>query len=670
MVMMDVQTAKPLENPAPLGAQSGQELPIVVVGNGPVGMRVVRELRRCLPGVRIIVYGDEPYRPYDRVQLSSWLAGDLHWSSLLEPPEDADLSDVEQRIGYRVCRIDPIQKVVIDTTGGVQPFSHLVLATGSRAHVPNIPGIHLPGVYTFRNLDDATALLARRARSHHTVVLGGGLLGLEAARGMLQMGTKVTVIDHADRLMASQLDEQGSAYLQYELTRQGIGILLGSGASRICGNERLTGLVLRDGTELLCDTLIVAAGIRPNVELARDARLAFRRGIVVDDSMRTSDPDIYAVGECAEHRERIYGLVAPGLEQAAVAAAHISGTQGQYRGSIAASRLKVVGTPVFSMGPVGVDARRHYGLTYTYRDPAKGIYRKILVHRHRLVGALGVGEWPETSRLQGYIARRGWVRPWQIMRFRRTGMLWPEGESSGVAAWPATAIVCQCTGATQGAICEARDAGAGTVTAISEATGAGSVCGSCRPLVQELIGDSRAEPLAQAKTLTWAGLLALVVGLLFVLLPPIPYADSVQTAWSIDQLWRDGMLKQVTGYSVLGAFAIGLLMSLRKRAPGLFSVGSYDLWRLMHLILGLVVLFGLVLHTGLRLGHGLNAMLAGSFVAMLIVGGVAAVFLGQQHRLEAATARRARTAAVWAHILLFWPVPALLGWHVLKVYWF
>lgn len=646
------------------------EAPVVVVGNGPVGMRVVQELLERTHAAPLVIFGEEPHVPYNRVRLSSWLAGELKWEGLLQPLNVEQARQVDERIGYRVARIDPVEQVVVDNRGGVLHYSKLVLATGSSAFVPNIPGVQLHGVFTFRNLNDTTALLARRARSHHTVVLGGGLLGLEAARGMQRLGTQVTIVDHADRLLVSQLDEHGSAYLQYELGRLGIGVLLRSGVERIVGHERVKGIVLRDGTAIACDTVVLATGIRPNVQLAKEARLAFRKGILVDDAMHTSDPDIYAVGECAEHRERIYGLVAPGLEQASVAAANISGSTGHYQGSIVASRLKVVGVPVFSMGPMGVHASRNYGQTYSYNDAEKGVYRKILVHRHRLEGAIAVGEWHEVSRLQSHIGQRGWIMPWQVLRFLRSGCLWPEEEARGAASWPSAAIVCQCNGVICGQVDDAVNAGACSVAAVGEMTGAGTVCGSCRPLIQEFLGGGRTEAVRWWWLLLSLGGAGFLGAMLAWLLPPIPYADSVQRDSGLDQLWRNGLIKQVSGFTVLGLFAVGLLVSLRKRWPRFSTLGSYDAWRLLHIVLGVLALLALVAHTGMRTGHGLNFLLASSFLAMLAVGGISSLIVGLGHHIGGSLARRWQRQSGWLHILLFWPAPVLLGWHIFKTYWY
>lgn len=645
--------------------------PVVIVGNGPVGIRVAEELLQRLPERPLVIYGEEQYEPYNRVRLSSWLAGDLNWNELAQPLRRPFGSKVEERIGYRITAIDPQAKTVTDNRGTVQPYHSLVLATGSSAFVPNIPGVRLPGVFTFRDVSDTSRLMARRASSHHTVVLGGGLLGLEAARGMTRNGTRVTVIDHADRLLSMQLDEAASERLQADVTALGIEVELNEAVSEILGKERVRGVRLRSGREIVCDTLVLATGIRPNIELARQAQLKFGRGIQVDDRMCTSRADVYAVGECCEHRGEVYGLVAPGLEQASVAAASISEADGSYTGSIAASRLKVVGTPVFSMGPMGANATRNYGRSYTFRDEERGIYRKILVHRNRFAGAIGIGEWNETVRLQTAIGTRQIIWPWQVLRFLRHGRLWPEEDTQGIAAWPASAVVCQCTGVTRGRISEAISLGACCSEDVTRATGASSVCGSCKPLVEDLLGSNKArEPVPLFRTLLSLTLVALVATLITLAMPAIPYATSVQSTWQPDPLWRDGFIKQVSGFSILGLFALGLVISLRKRVKGLHKAGSFDYWRIAHLALGLLAITALLAHTGMRTGYGLNFALMTSFTAMLVLGSLAGLVIALEHRIGGALATRLRRQSALMHILLFWPVPVLLGWHVFKTYWY
>lgn len=318
------QPMKVVEATLQNGITAAATLPVVIVGNGPVGMHTARELISRNPSLHIIIYGDEQQLPYNRVRLSSLLSGDINWEELLERIECNDKTKLEERFGVAVTRIDPDKNQLLDAIGCLQPYQKLVLATGSQPHIPGIPRINLPGVFTFRNLDDTTRLLARQVRSRHTIVLGGGLLGMEAARAMQRGNTKVTLIEHADRLLGHQLDENASQMLQKRVEALGIDVIIGNGVRCVTGDASVEGVELVSGETICCDTLIVATGIRPHIELARESGLVIGKGIRVNDSMQTSVPNIYAVGECAEHRDRVYGLVAPGLEQAAVAANHIT----------------------------------------------------------------------------------------------------------------------------------------------------------------------------------------------------------------------------------------------------------------------------------------------------------------------------------------------------------
>lgn len=648
-----------------------QPLPIIIIGNGPVGMRAADELLKKAPDSKLIIYGDEQQEPYNRIQLSSWLAGDVDWNSLLQPLQTTNADNIEQRFGYKIVNIDTINKTVQDNTGHEQPYIKLILATGSNPYEPNIPGIDQHGVYTFRNFNDANSLIARRARTHHTVILGGGLLGIESARAMQKNNTKVTLIEHADRLLSNQLDNDASELLKQEILALGIDLIIADSVTEILGENRVQGIKLRSGNQITCDTVILSTGIRPNIELAKQAKLAYNRGIIVNDSMQTSNDDIYAIGECAEHREKIYGLVAPGLEQASVAIANLCSIDHFYTGSVAASRLKVIGTQVFSMGPMGNDAIQHYGSNYVYQNKKEGIYRKILIHRYRLVGAIGLGQWDETVRLQSTIGNAAIIYPWQIIRFLKTGNIWPEEIGQNVSAWPANAIVCQCMGVTRSSISECISLGACSTDQVSQKTGASTVCGSCKPLVQDLLGNnSPLEPAPFYKPLAIFSVISLLAAVLLLIAPTIPYANSVQVPWQWDQLWRNQLFKQISGFSILGIFSIGLLISLRKRFRRFDKWGSFDLWRLTHIALGTMVIAVLIAHTGFRMGNGINFLLMLSFSLMLVVGSFSTGVIAFEHKIGNAIATQLRRLSIFAHILLFWPVPALLGWHILKGYWY
>jgi nitrite reductase (NADH) large subunit len=655
---------------APVVVADALPRPVIVVGCGPVGVRFACELRRRAPHRPIKLLGAEETSPYNRVRLTSVVSGEAPWATLTDHVDTPDDEATEVMLGYRVVAIDREGRMVRDAFGHLHAYDHLVLATGSTPHVPEIEGMRLPGVFTFRDFADAQKLLARRVRSRHTVVVGGGLLGLEAARAMHRHGTEVTVIEHVDRLMPQQLDREAAAIVRTEIERRGMRVLLDDGVKRVEGSNAVERLQLRSGRTIECDTIVVAAGIRPNVGLARDAGLAVGRGIRVDDRLRTADPLIFAVGECAEHRDRVHGLVAPGYEQAAVAAHVIAGHEALYTGSIAAARLKVVGCHVFSIGEAATESTPDLAHVHAFRGSRHGVYRKIVTRRGRMIGALAVGPWPEISRIQEAVLRNRRVWPWTLLRFRRLGRLAAAVEPPGVALWPAHAVVCNCTGVTRGQLGEAIASGACTAAAACTATGASSVCGSCRPLVQELVGAG--SPRAAMPGATWLAGLALagVAGALaLTVLPGLPYSLTADVMVPWDQLWRHGTAKQASGYTLLGLMAALAVLSLRKRIRR-FSWLPFAGWRFFHVAVGLLAALAIVVHTGGRVGANLVFALAGLATIALATGGALGALIAIDHRIDAAQSIRWRKRLTWSHVLVLWPLPVLLGFHIVQAYFF
>ncbi|MEW6683641.1 MAG: FAD-dependent oxidoreductase [Nitrospirota bacterium] len=645
-------------------------LPTVIVGMGPVGISTARELLTRDPRHPVVLYGNEPWQPYDRVKLSALLAGEVGYTALINQLVVPDDHHVVQRHSCEVVAIDRDACTVTDSTGEVQPYSNLVLAVGSRPRIPAIPGIDRLGVYTFRNLSNAQALLARRVRSRHTVVLGGGLLGLEVARAMQRDHTQVTVIEHNARLMWQQLDDEAGEILRRHVVSLGISVVLADGVKEILGNDRVTAVRLASGRTVECDTLVVAVGIIPNVDLAAAHGLSIGRGIRVNDRMQTTDPRIYAVGECAEHRGRTYGLVAPGLEQSAVAAHCILGGASRYNGSIAATRLKVIDRPLFSIGAVNEMDLSPSLRCITYARPESGVYCKLVLDRGRAVGAIVLGQAAGLARIQELVMLKRRVWPWQLARFRRRGEVWCSGTGRCVGQWPSRMVVCTCTGVTRGALSAAAAAGCATVEALATATRASTVCGSCRPLLVELLGGTAAiQPAAAFRTLIVIAVLVLVASAGVVGPWVISFSTTTHLAWAWDQLWRDAVLKQASGFTLVGLSALLALFSFRKRVVR-GSPTRYGRWRTGHVVLGGVAALILVAHTGLRMGSNLNWWLMASFVGMVASGAAASLVMGLEHRLPPDSARRVRANAVWLHLVWLWPVPVLLAFHVLKSYYF
>ncbi len=644
---------------------------IIVIGTGPVGIEFVNELAQRDYDAPVIVYGSEETRPYNRVRLSDYLAGSLYRDALeIEEPESEN-SYVEYRYNCAVEYVSRSSKNIIDASGRIQQYSKLILATGSSPFIPKIKNSDYPGVYTFRTLAEADELLSRKMRTRHTVVLGGGLLGLETARAMQQYHTRITIVEHNKWLMMQQLDKQGARCLQDFVEESGIHVILGDSVVEVIGNGRVEAIKLRSGIEVACDTLIIAAGIRPNIELARDAGLVVGRGIRVNDYLKTSDDNIYAIGECSEHENIVYGLVKPGFEQAAVLAECITGGTARYKGSFDSTRLKVMSQSVFSAGRTGVDEEAGVSVReYIYQNDSEGIYRKVRLFGNSVVGAVAVGDWHESALIQEAIQSKRKIWLPNLLRFNKTGNVWGDAEDVEVSSWPASAVVCNCTGVTRGRLSNAVNGGCENVACLTATTRAGSVCGSCKPLLAEMLGENT----AMEATRSWRGLLALSalalsLAALFIFIWRIPYADSVQHSIRWDLLWRDSLFKQISGFTILGLFACGLLISLRKRLKK-FDKGDYDLWRFAHIVLGIGALLALVGHTGFRLGSELNLILMINFLLLAAAGANISTVVATEHRMVPAEAKKQRKRWTWLHLLLFWPLPVLLGFHITKTYYF
>ena len=364
---------------------------LVVVGNGMAAARLVDELTKVALGrYAIAVIGDEPRLAYNRVLLSSVLAGETASHDIeLRPASWWGDRGVTLKYGCVATEIDVGRRELKIANEESIGFSRLVLATGSMPLRLNVPGADLAGVHTFRDSRDVDTLLTLAAQKKRVVVVGGGLLGLEAAYGLSKAGSSVTLLHLMDRLMERQLDAPAAELLKSLVERKGVRVLLNANTARLHGETRVEGIELSDGRRIDADAVVFAAGIRPNIALAKEAGIAVNRGVVVDDVMQTGAPDIFALGECAEHRGICYGLVEPAYEQARVLARHLAGRTAAYSGSVVASNLKVSGVSVFSAGDfMGADGSEAIVLN----DVRHGTYKKLVISDGRLIGAVLVGD--------------------------------------------------------------------------------------------------------------------------------------------------------------------------------------------------------------------------------------------------------------------------------------
>ncbi|WP_164940597.1 NAD(P)/FAD-dependent oxidoreductase [Bradyrhizobium zhanjiangense] len=365
--------------------------PLVIVGNGMAAARLVDELAKTALGrYAVAVIGEEPRLAYNRVLLSSVLAGETGSHEIeLRPADWWRHRGVTVRYGYRVTEIDVGRRELKIAGEESMEYSKLVLATGSTPLRLNVPGADLAGVHTFRDTRDVDLLLTLAAAKKRVVVIGGGLLGLEAAYGLAKAGAPVTLLHLMDRLMERQLDAPAADLLKMLVERKGIRILLNASTARIHGDGHVEAVELADGSRIEADAVIFAAGIRPNVALAKDAGIAVNRGVVVNDVMQTASPDIFALGECAEHRGTCYGLVEPAYEQARVLARHLAGRPAAYQGSVVSTNLKVSGVSVFSAGDfMGGEGSESLVLS----DRRRGTYKKLVIADGRLTGAVLIGD--------------------------------------------------------------------------------------------------------------------------------------------------------------------------------------------------------------------------------------------------------------------------------------
>ncbi|GGL16328.1 FAD/NAD(P)-binding oxidoreductase [Sphaerisporangium melleum] len=452
---------------------------LVVVGNGMAGARLADEVRARDKNIEITVFGAETRRPYNRVLLSNVLAGTASPEQVRLP---AQLEGVTTRLGVAVTAIDRGERVVRTADGAEQPYDTLVLATGSEPVVPPVPGAGR--AIAFRTMDDCHRILEAAATATGAVVVGGGLLGVEAARGLAGRGMPVTLLHLAGHLMERQLDAEAGLVLGEALAGLGVRVRTGVQVTAI----REDGVELATGEVLPGELVVLACGVRPMVSLARDAGLEVGRGVVVDDHMRTSDPAIYAIGECAQHDGTVYGLVAPAWEQAAVVADLITGADraARYRGSRLVTRLKARSVELAAMGETHLsdDAGAVEVVRFTHR--ARGIYRKLVIRDDRLVGAILLGDAPTVGTLTQLYDRGG------PLPGDPAGLLFPSLEHATPADTPVfmpdSARVCECNNVTKGRIRACWEAGARDMAAVAAATRATTGCGSCRSAVAGIIG--------------------------------------------------------------------------------------------------------------------------------------------------------------------------------------
>ncbi|MEL6608166.1 MAG: nitrite reductase large subunit NirB [Pseudomonadota bacterium] len=474
---------------------------LIIIGAGMASGRVIEHLVEAEAGYDITLFNAEPRGNYNRIMLSPVLAGDKTYEEIVTH-DDAFYGEhnVTCRFGEKVAGIDRIAKTVTAANGDVLPYDKLVIGTGSNPFMIPLPGHDLDGVIAYRDLED-TERMMDLGEGSKCVVIGGGLLGLEAAAGMAARGVDVTVVHIMGHLMERQLDEAAGYLLKTSLEAKGITIKLAANSKEILGVDgKVTALRLDDGTELPCDLLVMAVGIRPNVALAQEAGLAVGKGIHVDDQMLTSDENVYAVGECVEHDGALFGLVAPLYDQAKVVAEGLMAREAAFKQKTLSTKLKVTGCDLFSAGDFSEAEGRE---DIVFRDPMRGVYKRLVIEADKLIGAVMYGDTADGNWFFGLIKDGT-----DISEMRETLIFGPAYQGGGaadplsaVAALPLDAEICGCNGICKGTIVEAIEGGAGDLGAVRATTKASASCGTCTGLVEQLLqvtlGDDFEMPAAQ-----------------------------------------------------------------------------------------------------------------------------------------------------------------------------
>ncbi|TYP97287.1 assimilatory nitrite reductase (NAD(P)H) large subunit precursor [Sphingobacterium allocomposti] len=465
----------------------------VIIGNGMVGNRFCEKIKLKLPDINVIVFSEEPVRAYDRVHLTDYFKIPSMEDLFLTENEWYTQNNIQLHLNDPVVAVDRSNKKVRSLTGITCNYDYLIFATGSAAFVPPIKGTEKEGVFLYRTIEDLDLIKTYAKRAKRGAVIGGGLLGLEAAKALVDLGMEeTTVIEFAPRLMPRQIDDTASTVLQHKLNELGLTCLLQKSTNELVGNERLTGISFQDGSYLDSDILIISAGIRPRDELAKKIGLATgdRGGILVNAQMQTSDGSIYAIGECALFNDMIYGLVAPGYEMAEVAASHIAEEGKMFKGFDMSTKLKLMGVDVASFGDPFIS--EPYARTIVLEDRNKGIYKRLNISTDgtRLLGGILVGEATAYNMLLQTVNNNLPLpeHPEQLLFGEQTT---GKKTATGLVALPDEALICSCEGITKAQICDAvATKNCENAESVKSCTRAGSGCGGCVPMVKDLIAHT------------------------------------------------------------------------------------------------------------------------------------------------------------------------------------
>ena len=614
---------------------------------------------------RLMIFGDEPRLAYDRVNLTSYAHRNNFTEIQFKSHQWYDDHKIELFIDEKITSVDTEHKQVISDKGRRLTYSKLIFATGASPFIPSIPGTELKDVYTYRNCADVDEIRYISRHKKHAVVIGGGLLGIEAADFLKFQGLETHIIEMADFLMPRQLTPDAANLLKDKIEAKGFTIHTGTSTKAMTRKDGKIILTLANDKTIETDLVVISAGIRPNSDIAAQAGLkcAPRGGIICNDELTTSDPNIFVMGECARHNDTIYGLVAPGYKMAEILAKRLAGDKTTFTGADTSTRLKMLGEQVISIGA----ALQPYP-SYTYSDGKH--YRMLVCHNMKLIGAIGVGDWEESGQIQAAVQNYMQLTDKELKTFVKTGRLWEQAPA--LEKWPDSTIICNCRQVTKGEIitcfktCNDADK-------VQAQTGAGSVCGSCQPTVAQLCGKNIELRQKPSIGMMLSSSFCLIALLVICYSPVFWNIDSYKSSsYSFSEFLRSYLMRQVTGYTILGFALLAALIGVRKRWNR-FTFGRFSTWRISHAMFALLSLIALMFHTGFSSGKNLNSWLFYSFISMNFFGvltGFTASFEFFGTNKLSAFCRRWRPQMTFIHLLIFWPLPALLIFHIIQAYRF
>jgi nitrite reductase (NADH) large subunit len=615
---------KRVEPPEPVTAENIGSDPIIIVGAGPIGVEATHQILRKSTGGPVLLYGAEPWEPYNRVRLSELLAGDLEWEAIVAKLDLISTDNVSLLMNNRIKSIDPKKKQIIECNGKRQSYSHLILATGSTPRAVDTQNKKLLGIYTFRDIDDTQLLLTQVVQSKSTVVLGGGIMGIEVAFALKQQNpdAEVILLHRNAYLMNRELDKETADFLLLQVKKEGIQVYLNTSVTDFIGTASLEQIRLSDGSLLPCDTLISCIGTIPNIELAKDAGLETGRGIKVNQYMQSSDPSIYAAGECIEYNGKTYGTVAPGINHAVVAVDNIlQGNHHAYHDSIISMQAKIKHLPVFSLTSSRKIKNKNNIVNISFSRQENKRFRQLSIYNGRLVGAKAIGAWNEIPMVQEAIDKQARIWPWRKFYFIRYGCFSPDSAASSLANLQHSSIICSCSSVVHGELRHAVAEGYSTLEELGAQTGAGKNCGSCIPLLTQITGMSPdtvySSPVSGRKLFLLS--LVAVLPLILLKLPNIPPPSSVLQKYSLSVVQQNHFFQQASGFTALFFLLFAQTLSINKRL-NILNFLQYPIWRILHIVLIAIAGAVLLLHTNFSMGNRFSFNMMVLFFIIVLSG--------------------------------------------------